>query len=82
MANSVVTKRIVTDPRILMGKPVIKGTRIPVTAILGMLAEDATKQEVLDDYPDLRTQDIAATLSFAAQVADFEDLRVETEVTG
>ncbi len=65
-----------------MGKPVIKGTRIPVTTILGMLAEGATEQEVLDDYPDLKTDDIAAALSFAAQVADFEDLRVETEVAG
>ncbi len=59
--------RITIDPNIRCGKPVITGTRITVGDILGYLAAGMSEQEMLADFPDLRHEDIMATLAFAAQ---------------
>lgn len=71
-------QRVTTDHAILAGKPVVKGTRIPVAVILELIAEGADHQEILADYPDLDRQDITAALLFGSRLADFEELRVET----
>jgi uncharacterized protein (DUF433 family) len=65
-------KRIESDPRILRGKPCIKGTRIPVALILGYLAAGRTKNQIVSEFPDLKPADIAACLDFAQDLADFE----------
>ena len=57
-------KRIVVDPDVMTGKPIIKGTRIPVDAIIGRLAEGMTVEEILEDYPNLHLQDIKAALEY------------------
>lgn len=59
--------RIVIDPRIRNGKPVIRGTRITVTDILEYLAGGMSEEEILADFPDLTAEDIRAALAFAAQ---------------
>ena len=65
-------ERVVVDPAILVGKPVIKGTRIPVSLILGLLANGADNAEIVADYPDLTDEDIRAAIAYAADRIDRE----------
>ena len=58
--------RIARDPKIMMGKPVIRGTRITVEIILRKLAEGHQQADLLDDWPHLSADDIQAALAFAA----------------
>ena len=58
-------KRISVDPKILVGKPVIKGTRLAVDFIVGLLAQGWSEKEVLDNYPGLTREDILACLAYA-----------------
>ena len=60
-------ERIVVDPRIMVGKPVIRGTRLTVEYVLNLLAHGATGQEVLDEYTGLEMEDIQACLLFATK---------------
>ena len=62
--------RIVVDPQILVGKPVIKGTRITVQLIVQLLANGETEAEILEDYPDLKKEDIKAALLHASECLD------------
>ena len=64
--------RIESDPRILRGKPCIKGTRIPVALVLGYLAAGKSTGEIISEFPDLTADDVAGTLDFARDLADFE----------
>ncbi len=65
--------RIVTDPAILMGKPVVRGTRIPVELVLAKLARNPDLGELLVDYPRLTVEDVKACLAYATVlVADHE----------
>ena len=57
--------RIVSDPRIMVGKPVVKGTRLTVEYILNLLAHDSMIEEILDEYNGLTREDIQACLSYA-----------------
>jgi uncharacterized protein (DUF433 family) len=59
--------RVVSDPAIMMGKPVIAGTRIPVALILEKLAAGDTVEDLLDAYPRLTRESITAALAFAAE---------------
>ena len=65
-------KRIDSNPRILRGKPCIKGTRIPVALILGYLAAGRAVAQIISEFPDLQPADIAACLDYARELADFE----------
>lgn len=65
--------RIVSNPEILVGKPVIKGTRISVELILGWLANGWTFEQVLESYPNITREDILAALAFAAERMQEED---------
>jgi uncharacterized protein (DUF433 family) len=65
--------RIVTDPNILVGKPVVKGTRISVELILGWLANGWTFEQILESYPHIARDDILAALAFAAERLREED---------
>ena len=58
-------KRIIVDPRIMVGKPVIRGTRIPVDAIIHRIALGSTIEELLEDYPKITRLDIKAALEYA-----------------
>jgi uncharacterized protein (DUF433 family) len=59
--------RIQIDPLIMTGKPVIHGTRLTVEYILGLLAQGATMEEILEEYPGIEHEDIQACLLFASQ---------------
>ncbi len=63
---------IASDPEILRGKPRLKGTRIPVSLILGYLAAGTTPEGILAEYPDLTREQIAACLDYARDLAEFE----------
>ena len=58
--------RVEVDPEIMAGKPVVKGTRIPVYVVLQMLEDGASREEVLEAYPDLE-EDVTACLRYATQ---------------
>ncbi|MEA3441852.1 MAG: DUF433 domain-containing protein [Chloroflexota bacterium] len=60
--------QIVIDPDLHHGDPCIKGTRIPVTMIVGSLADGLTMDEILAAYPQLKTSDIQAALAYAADI--------------
>ena len=60
--------RIVSDPAVLAGKPVVKGTRISVELILRCLANGWTHEQILESYPHITREDILAALAFAAEM--------------
>ena len=66
--------RITVDPDVLVGKPVIRGTRIPVYLIVEFVANGMSAQEILKEYPRLKEEDIKAALLYASKL-------VESEVT-
>ncbi|MCZ7650322.1 MAG: DUF433 domain-containing protein [Thermoanaerobaculia bacterium] len=71
--------RISIDPHVMLGKPVIRGTRIPVELILRRLAEGATEDDLLASYPHLTREDLRAAVAFAAdELAHTETLQVAT----
>ncbi|HLG28645.1 MAG TPA: DUF433 domain-containing protein [Candidatus Brocadiales bacterium] len=70
------TKRIVSDPDIMLGKPIIKGTRLTVELILRKLSEGMTIEELLQAYPHLTREDILAAVSYSADVIAKEELIV------
>jgi uncharacterized protein (DUF433 family) len=63
-------KHIEVNPQIMMGKPVIKGTRIPVDIILRKLAHSIAVEEILRDYPRLTEEDIKAAVLYAAEMLE------------
>jgi len=65
-------QHIVSDPEVLRGKPRIKGTRIPVGLVLGYLAAGKTASEIVDEFPDLTGEQIAACLDYARELSEFE----------
>ncbi len=68
-----VMDRIVIDHEILAGKPVIKGTRIPVYLIIELLGNGLTEKEVLRQYPTLKEEDIKAALLYASKCIENEE---------
>ncbi|MFN6485500.1 MULTISPECIES: DUF433 domain-containing protein [unclassified Nostoc] len=65
-------QKIVSDPKIMMGKPVISGTRITVELILEKLAAGETPQQILEAHPRLTDEGIKAALAFAAQALRYD----------
>ena len=63
----VATDRIEINPKVMLGKPVIRGTRIPVEVILRKLSEGAGEADLLDAYPRLTRADVLAALRYAAE---------------
>ena len=68
-------KRIISDPKICGGQPVIKGTRVIIRTILASLAKGSTIEEILKDFPTLKKDDVRAVIAFAAASAE-EDMLV------
>ena len=67
MTDDQLLERISLDPKVMVGKPVIKGTRLTVEFILGLLARGATADEVLEEYDGLAAEDIQACMLFATK---------------
>ena len=60
-------RRIIIDPNVMVGKPIVKGTRLTVEHILGLLMEGISIDEILQDYPNLKREDIFACIAVAKQ---------------
>lgn len=69
-----ITQRITSNPDVLTGKPVIAGTRLSVPFIVGLLANGATYQEILTEYPYITEEDIRACLSYASKLLESSTL--------
>jgi uncharacterized protein (DUF433 family) len=63
------SERIVLNPAILAGKPIIRGTRLSVEFILDLLAAEQTEAQILDEYPGLTHEDLLACFSYASYLA-------------
>jgi len=72
--SEILLSRIAINPKIMLGKPVIKGTRIPVELILKMLSQGISVEEVLQEYPHLTREDVQACLAYAAQALGVEEI--------
>ena len=62
--------RINIDPKILSGKPVFKGTRIPISIVLKMLRDGATFHKIIEEYPRITEEDIKAALDYSVFIVD------------
>ena len=74
--------RIIQDPEIMVGKPVFKGTRIPVALVLGHLAHNPDLEELFEAYPHLTIEDVKACLAYAQTVVEAKRKRVGRRSTG
>jgi uncharacterized protein (DUF433 family) len=72
--------RIVRDPQIVGGEPVLKGTRVTLKTVLASLAEGATTAEILADFPTLSEEDVRAAIAFAAGSAQEDMPLIETPI--
>lgn len=69
-----ITDRIEINPRVMLGKPVIRGTRIPVELLIRKLSEGATQADLLEAYPGLTGDDICAAMRYAADILAHEEV--------
>jgi len=69
-----ITDRIEVNPEIMMGKPVIRGTRVTIELILRKLSEGAKESDLLDAYPQLKKEDIHAAIGYAADAVAHEEI--------
>ncbi|MEA2901696.1 MAG: hypothetical protein QOH36_1583 [Actinomycetota bacterium] len=69
MSSEALLDRIVIDPQVCLGRPVVRGTRIWVGLVLGLLADGATKEDVLQEYPQLVSDDVHACLAYGSMMA-------------
>ena len=70
MKDEELLARIIIDPGVMVGKPVIKGTRLTVDYILNLLAHGATSAEITEEYPDLTKEDLQACFLFATKALE------------
>ena len=80
MKDQDLLKRITLNPKVMVGKPIIKGTRLTVEYVLNLLAHGATTQEILEEYQGLKPEDIQACFLFATRSlgdTEFMPLTVE-----
>ncbi|HXO43355.1 MAG TPA: DUF433 domain-containing protein [Thermoanaerobaculia bacterium] len=70
-------ERIEANPKVMLGKPVIRGTRVPVGLIVRRISEGATEEDLLASYPHLTRDDVRAAVAFAADTIAYEEI-VET----
>ncbi len=73
MTNSLVD-RVEINPQVMLGKPVIKGTRITVEIILKKLSQNISFEEILSDYPRLKREDIQAAIAYAAAALSTDEV--------
>ena len=74
-------ERIIQDPNIMVGKPVVKGTRIPVELVLGHLAHNLDLDELFAAYPHLTIEDVQACLAYAQRAVEHKRKRAARRAT-
>ena len=77
-----ITDRIEINPKVMLGKPIIRGTRITVELSLRKLSEGAREADLLDAYPRLRRKDIQAAIGYAADTVAHEEMEVVEPARG
>lgn len=70
--------RIVADHRIMGGVPCVRGTRVPVATVVGLIAQGLSVDEILTDYPQLSADDVRAALEFAATAVSERQVPLST----
>ena len=70
------SNRIISNPRVMLGKPVIKGTRLAVALLLRKLSEGASIESILQMYPQITKEDIYAALQYASDVISNEEILI------
>jgi uncharacterized protein (DUF433 family) len=75
--SSIIAERIEINPNVMLGKPVIRGTRVTVELILRKLGEGATEADLLDAHPRLTRKDIQAALAYAADSLAHETILLQ-----
>jgi uncharacterized protein (DUF433 family) len=81
MTDKKLLERISINPKVMLGKPVIRGTRLTVEFVLNLMAHGATNQEIMAEYQGLTVEDLQGCILFASKSlenTDFMPLRVET----
>ena len=73
MKNKELLERIVLDPKIMVGKPVIRGTRLTVDFILNLLAHGSSESDILNEYKEITSEDIQACYLFATKSLENTD---------
>lgn len=68
-------ERIVSDAAVLMGKPIVRGTRVPVYLIVGLVEAGQAPEQIVTDYPDLTVEDVQAAVAYASQEASRTEVR-------
>ena len=74
MPRTKLLRRIIVDPKVCDGKPCIRGTRIMVSVILDNLAEGASPEQIVRDYPPLKIDDVKAAIAYASELANEEEM--------
>jgi len=72
MTTDILLVRIVADPKVLAGKPVVRGTRVSVDLVIDLLARGYSKEQVIEQYDDLTIDDVHACLAYAREVLQSE----------
>ncbi len=72
MKEQKIFQRISSDPDVCHGKPVIKGTRVPVYLIVSLVAEGENIESIVNDYPSVTPEDVHAALRYAARLSEYE----------
>jgi uncharacterized protein (DUF433 family) len=75
MNTPLANDRVVTDPAILLGKPIIRGTRIPVSLVVNYLEHGHSVEELLDDYPNLTREDVEAAIAYHSAQLEHVEVR-------
>lgn len=75
-------ERVTLNPKVMVGKPVIRGTRVPVELIVKMLAQGIAEEEILQEYPRLKPEDVKAALAYASVMLNNDEFipLIETEL--
>lgn len=74
MTQKNLLKRIEINSRVMLGKPVIRGTRITVEQILNKLAQNISVEKIIEDYPHLKVEDVQASIAYAAESISREEM--------
>ena len=75
ISDAEIQSRITNNPEILQGKPIIRGTRVPVSLIADFVNNGMTPAQVVEDYPDLTVEDVEAAVAFAARERSRTEVR-------
>jgi uncharacterized protein (DUF433 family) len=74
MSRKSLLRRIVVNPKVMVGKPVIRGTRVTVERILSLLAQGMNEEELMREFPHITVTDVRAALEYAARLAASEEV--------